>query len=232
VGWIIAVGYPILCWNFHCGTSRCPEVTGSDTTITEIVIPADTGKVMGLTGLDVVPEEEVVPNEVVFTPVIPKVGDSASLSDQLDVFKETLVECNRLLEDCDLRLRLATATRVYRDTASNDSVDVFIEAVVHGKMVNWSASHNWKIPMVEKKVIVTNVIKDGPYRKIGLGIGSGAQLKTPGNSMSGLPVDGSLSYMDLKNNLFQIQGSYIVNTSIEPNNWAIRLHYSKLFDLR
>lgn len=232
VGWIIAIGYPILCFNFHCGGNRCPEIVSSDTTITEIIVPADTGKVMELTGLDVIPEEVGDIGEVVFSPVLPEVDSQATVAEELESYKGVLMDCNRLLEDCDRRLRLASVIRTYKDTASNDSVDVFIEAKVKGELLDWSASHNWKIPTVEKTITVTNVIKDGPYRKFGVGIGLGAQLKRPGNELSGIPIIGGLSYMDKKNNLFQLNGSYVLKGGFLQNGWGIQLQYSRLFDIK
>lgn len=232
---VILSGYIVFCQLTHYGplnvNGPCPQNENGDTLsdiVTETVIFDSTKVKLDVSKPTPVSTEESKP--VKWKRPVLAVDSSSNCSDSIAELVSSLGWYDFSLSECEERLKDASAFRVYKDSARNDSMVVGYEFKVRGELIGtpelW---YKRTAPYVSTTRTITKVEVRGPYRKIGLG--AGIEYINQGQSFKpgGIETVLKISYLDKKNNQVILQGGYVFQ---QQEGWTIGVGYIKHFNIK
>jgi hypothetical protein len=228
---ILMGAWIVFCILTHNGSwtrnGPCEVKTGDTLGITHdtTYIYPDTNLILHLNGFDTIPETVTAQTEPRWSAPELVIPHSASTSDSLSEILVALDFLETELYDCDSTYRWDTAERTYKDTTSNEDIDVFIDIKVKGALIDTpKVSYVWKRPEMQVNTVVDIAVVPDPKRKIGVGVETGPAFDVP-TKFNSLELDLNLEYIDRKNNGFVLEAGYRTD-----NSWIVKFGYKKYFD--
>jgi hypothetical protein len=224
---VIALIWIVVCCLTHCGSGNGGNGGSSDTvfvTKTELIFDNEWHTLMAdsITGL--IASYELRLKRPVWKAPEADFTDSKDCSDSLSLVISTLDYCDEQLTQCDERYRDDYAIRNYTDTISDDSLNLFYNIQVQGRLLEAPRfNYNIRVPqkVITNTITITNTLP--PRRKVYLGAGLGARLPWESDRLSAIVGSTRLGYTDRKNQSYGLRGDF------SRSNYSISFEYAKSF---
>tara|TARA_R110001606_G_scaffold26586_1_gene85884 strand:+ start:295 stop:1029 length:735 start_codon:yes stop_codon:yes gene_type:complete len=219
VGLVIWV---VICSLSHCGGGGERVVSKTDTVVVERLVYDTAWK--SLIG-DTIAHFEQKLQRRRWTVTAPDLSTSVSCQDSLKEFVLAFKWCDDKLSDCDSTFRNDYALRRYKDTFSNDTVEIDVDIETKGKL-NKPIEYKFRRMLPDRTIerTIENTVVVGPFRSIYVEGSVGARFMT---EFQAVEVDLGLGYQSKNNWSYGIRGGFST-----VNDYNVKIVLRKNFNLK